>query len=37
MQAPMILAIDVDGKDMEEVVVEWLAQNEETWKAWLPK
>lgn len=37
MQAPLILAVDVDGKDMEEVVVEWLAQNEETWKAWLPK
>ena len=36
MQAPMILAIDVDGKDMEEVVVEWLAANEDTWKAWLP-
>ncbi len=37
MQAPMILAVDVDGKDMEEVVSEWLASNEDTWKAWLPK
>lgn len=36
MQAPMILAIDVDGKDMEAVVDEWLANNESTWKAWLP-
>ena len=37
MQAPLILAIDVDGKDMEDVVKEWLASNEETWKAWLPQ
>lgn len=37
MQAPMLLAVDVDGKDMEEVVGEWLANNEDTWKAWLPK
>ena len=37
MQAPMILAIDVDGKDMEEVVEEWVKANEATWKAWLPK
>jgi len=35
MQAPMILAIDVDGEDMEDVVEEWLAENEATWKAWL--
>ncbi len=36
MQAPLILAIDVDGRDMEEVVDEWLEQNEATWRAWLP-
>lgn len=36
-QAPMILAIDVDGKEMDEVVTEWLKANEATWKAWLPK
>ena len=36
MQAPMILAVDVDGKDMDEVVGEWLAANEDTWKAWMP-
>jgi len=35
MQAPMILAIDVDGKDMDEVVEAWLAENESTWKSWL--
>ena len=37
MQAPMILAIDVDGKDMEDVVSEWLDANEDTWKAWMPE
>ncbi len=37
MQAPLILAVDVDGKDIDEVVSEWLAANEETWKAWLPQ
>lgn len=37
MQAPMILAVDVDGKDVEDVVGEWMAANEDTWKAWLPK
>lgn len=37
MQAPLILSIDVDGNDMEEVVSDWLKENEDTWKAWLPK
>ena len=37
MQAPLILAIDVDGKDMGDVASEWLAANEDVWKAWLPK
>lgn len=37
MQAPMILAVDVDGKEMEDVVSEWLDANEDTWKAWLPE
>ena len=36
-QAPLILAIDVDGREMDEVVTEWLKENEDTWKAWLPK
>lgn len=36
-QAPMILAIDVDGRDMEEVVTEWLGNNEDKWKSWLPE
>jgi glycine betaine/proline transport system substrate-binding protein len=36
-QAGMILAIDVDGRDVDEVVREWLDSHEETWRAWLPK
>ena len=34
-QAKMVLAIDVDGRDTEEVVVEWLAANEDIWRDWL--
>ncbi len=34
-QAPMILEIDVDGKEMNDVVDAWLKENETTWKAWL--
>lgn len=34
-QAGMILAIDVDGKDIDDVVHDWLAKNESTWKAWM--
>jgi len=37
MQAPLILAVDVDGEAMEDVVADWLASNEETWKAWMPR
>lgn len=34
-QADMILAIDVDGRDLDEVVQEWVAANEATWRKWL--
>ncbi len=34
-QAPLILSIDVDGKEMEDVVDQWLKDNESTWKGWL--
>ena len=37
MQAPLILAVDVDGKEIDEVVETWMKENEATWKAWLPK
>jgi len=35
-QAKMILAIDVDGRDMDEVVMEWVASNEDIWRKWMP-
>jgi len=35
-QADMILAIDVDGRDMDEVVEEWMAANESVWRPWIP-
>jgi ABC-type proline/glycine betaine transport system substrate-binding protein len=35
-QAGMILAIDVEGRDMDEVVREWMAVNEDVWRAWIP-
>jgi glycine betaine/proline transport system substrate-binding protein len=37
MQAPLILSVDVDGNDMEDVVADWLKDNEDVWKAWMPK
>lgn len=36
-QAGMILAIDVDGRDMDEVVSEWMDANEDVWRAWIPE
>jgi len=36
MQAGMIHAIDVEGRDVDEVVQEWLDNNEDVWRAWLP-
>ena len=35
-QSKMVLAIDVDGRDIEEVGAEWLANNEDIWRKWLP-
>jgi len=35
-QAPMILAIDIEGKDMEDVVTAWMEENKDKWQAWLP-
>jgi len=37
MQAGMILAIDVDGRDIDEVVKEWMDANESVWRAWIPE
>ena len=35
-QAGMILAIDKDGKDIQDVVAAWMDENEAKWKAWVP-
>ena len=34
-QGGMILAIDRNGRDIDEVVREWLAANEDIWRPWL--
>ncbi len=34
-QAKMVLAIDEDGGDIDEVVAQWLAENETIWRQWL--
>ncbi|MCH7659813.1 MAG: hypothetical protein IH933_04285 [Euryarchaeota archaeon] len=34
-QNPMMKAIDVDGRDLVEVVQEWLDENEARWKPWV--
>lgn len=36
-QAGMIYAIDVEGRDLDEVVSEWMDANQDIWRAWLPK
>ena len=35
VQAGLIYAIDVEGRDLEDVVDEWLANNEDTWRGWM--
>ena len=35
-QTDMVYAVDVDGREVEEVVREWMAANEGIWRAWLP-
>ncbi|HXF62379.1 MAG TPA: ABC transporter substrate-binding protein, partial [Caldilineaceae bacterium] len=36
-QIQMIAAVELEGKSVEEAAREWLADNEETWRAWLPQ
>ncbi len=31
----LIVAADLDGKDLDDVVAGWMANNEDRWKAWL--
>lgn len=35
-QISMIAAVELDGKSPEEAAKAWVAENEDTWKAWLP-
>ena len=32
---PMILAVDKEGREVEDVVAEWMAANEDKWRSWL--
>ena len=36
-QAKMIYEVDVKKRDIDEVVEEWMAQNESAWRQWLPQ
>jgi glycine betaine/proline transport system substrate-binding protein len=31
----MIVAVDLEGKKLEEVVADWVAKNESRWKPWI--
>jgi glycine betaine/proline transport system substrate-binding protein len=35
-QAGMIKAVDIDGRDIEEVVAEWMEANRDVWSSWVP-
>ena len=35
-QAGMIKAIDIDGRDIQEVVAEWMEANRDVWSSWVP-
>jgi len=34
-QSAMVMAIDLDGRDIDEVVQEWIDANKEVWKNWI--
>lgn len=36
MQAGLIYEIDVKGRDLDEVVNEWMESHQDVWKAWIP-
>ena len=35
-QTEMAFEIDVNGREVDEVVREWMAKNEDIWRAWIP-
>ena len=36
-QQPLAYSVDIEGKALEDVVRQWMADNEDVWRAWLPK
>jgi len=34
-QSALVMSVDLDGRDMDEVVQEWVDANKETWKNWI--
>ena len=34
--APMMYEVDVEDRDVVEVVREWMSADEARWKAWIP-
>ena len=36
-QAKMLVEVDIKKRDVKEVVNEWLDNNPDKWKSWLPK
>lgn len=36
-QAEMLLAIDIEERPLDEVAREWIAENEDVWRAWIPE
>lgn len=35
-QLAMLPAVEIEGEDAEDVAAQWVEDNEDTWKAWLP-
>jgi glycine betaine/proline transport system substrate-binding protein len=31
----MVAAVDLEGRKLDDVVAEWMATNEDRWKAWI--
>ena len=36
MQAAIIFEVDVKKRDLDQVVAEWMKNNEDVWKKWMP-
>ena len=31
----MVAAVDLDGKEVDAVVADWMSKNEDRWKGWI--